>query len=60
MKFIILQKSEYGTYFIHNQKITKEEDADILCDALNKIDDGCSYTVIQIPYKTLNMGTKLN
>lgn len=48
MKYIILSK-KYDTYYIHNQNIKTEDQADLLCDTMNKIDDGYTYTVIEIP-----------
>ena len=48
MTYLILSY-KYGNYYIHNQKITNEEQADLLCDTMNKIDDGARYTVVAIP-----------
>lgn len=48
MQYIILCK-KYDNWYIHNQNIKEEKQADMLCDTMNGIDDGYTYTVVSIP-----------
>jgi len=50
MQYLILKKYyNNGDWYIHNQKIKSETDAQMLCDTMNKIEDGNTYTIVTIP-----------